>query len=208
MKFRLERRRGDDVRVLWLIAVLIVGFGSYFIETRFERAIGIAHDNTESLYRRMVANERIVQEAGALRQLETTAMSDLRRVSHETSLSVTTAALVAALDRSAQTYHTSVTGLEPGIGKLTPGSPPSIRDERLIATDLTIKVCGRFRDLLRFVEDLSHHRTLISVSDTQLAIASGESERHEPKLDATIHATLYRLRLPESTQEARFATAR
>lgn len=208
MKLQLQRRPGDDVRAVWLLAVLIVTVGAYCIETRYERAIGLAHDRTEVLYRRMVANERIVQQAGSLRKLETQAMNDLRRVSHDTSLSVSTAALVATLDRSANLYHTEVTGLEPSQGQ-TPSltAKGADDDRRLSATQITIRARGGFRNVLRFVENLSHHATLISVSDTQLVLANRENDEPEPQLDATIHATLYRLQMP-APKETRIAAAR
>jgi len=208
VRLHLQRRPGDDVRAVWLLAILIAGAGLYCIETRYEGAIRLAHDNTESLYRRMVANERIVQQAGVLRRLEAQAMRNLRRVSHETSLSVSTAALVATLDSSANLYHTEVTGLEPSQVQSSQAPPKGADDRRLSATEITIRARGEFRNVLRFVEDLSHHATLISVSDTQLALANRENERPEPQLDATIHATLYRLQMPAPNKETRVAAAR
>ncbi len=66
---------------------------------------------------------------------------------------------------------------------------------------MTIRVRGRFDDVLRFIQALSHNRTLIGVSDTQLALASGPIDARFPVLDTTIHATLYRLRLPLTGKE-------
>jgi hypothetical protein len=199
VKFRLERRSGDDVRAIWLVAFLAAGFGWYFIEARFEHAIRDTQARTESMYRRMVVNERIVQQSQMLSRVQATALSDLRRVSHETSLSATTAQLILALDSSAKRNGTPVTAVEPEA--VQPRAVARQQDSSLSATGLTIKAHGKFRGLLRFIEDLTHHATLLSVSDTQLEVANGEQERAEPKLDATIHATLYRLHIPPQLEK-------
>jgi hypothetical protein len=209
VKPRFERRTGDDVRAAWLLAVIIVGYGAYFIGTHYERAIAQAHDVTESLYRRTVANERIIQEAGMLSRVQSTTLNDLRRVSHETSLSLTTAELVATLDRSGSAFRTRVTELEPAPMQSSLAiAKPSVADTALSATEITIKARGQFRNLIRFVEDLSHHRTLLRISDTQLAIAARGDDTRSPNLDAIIHATLYRLHMPGPTREVRLAADR
>jgi hypothetical protein len=198
---RLQRRPGDDVRAIWFLALLVLGFGSYFIEARFEAAISGVQENTESLYRRMVANERIVQRSKILIRVQNAAVDDLRRVSHETSLSATTAELVLELDASAKRYGTQIIGVEPNGVLPGPAGVTQHANDGLSATPFTIRAHGKFRGLLQLIEDLSHHRTLISVSDTQLELASGEAEQTQPKLDATIHATLFRLHMSPELEE-------
>ncbi len=197
MKVRLTVRPGDDVRGMWLLALLILGFGFYLILNHYEREIAQAHALAESFYRRTVANDRIVQEAAALARVQSAAQADLQRVSRATSLSASTAGLVSTIDRSAAAFHTQIVSLEPA-----PASPSHgkarLADDALLLSTLTIRVRGRFRDLLGFIEDLSdlsHHRELLRISDTQLGIASGQRDAHEPKLDAAIHAELYRIHL-------------
>ena len=198
MKIRLRFRTGDDERVLWFVAAIILGLGSYLIETRYHSAILQAHAKTESLYRETVANRRTIAQATALRRIQKVVEKDLRSISREQSISMTTAALLLTLQRSALQHRTLILGVEPGKSDNT--------DMRLLQTDLTLRVEGGFRDILGFVEDLPHHRTLISVTDTQLAVAQNSNDTAgAPKLDATIHAALYRLRLP--TEEASRVTA-
>lgn len=201
MKLEMRFRAGDDVRALWLLALCVVIAGSYYVQTRYQTAIAASHERTETMYRQTVADMRIAREAASLQAIQTRAKADLARVSHDTSLSGTTASLLAMLHSSANKFTTRVLAIQPGI------SPPAAATGALRATALTIRVRGEFRDILGFVEDLSHHATLISVSDTEMALATGEESREgEPRLEATIHATLYRLALPDD-KEVRVASA-
>lgn len=200
MKLELRFRPGDDVRALWLAAAAILLGGILFAHARYEPAREASVSRTEWLYRETVADTRLVREASHLHALERQARSDLSRISREPSLAAATANLLATLDRSARTFDTPVVEVQPGI---TPATP-----EELQATPLTIRINGRFRNILRFLADLSRHSTLVSVSDTELALANGtQPEALEPRLDATIHATLYRLQ-PHGDWETIRAPAR
>lgn len=188
MKIALRRRPNDDVRALWLLAISLLFAGGYFIEARYERAIAASHERTEALYRRMVSNQRIVRESAAVSRMRDRARHDLEQVSHDASLSATTAAVVLMLGGSAARYGIAVTGVEPG--------PPANEHAWLSSSPLTIKLHGRFRNTLQFIADLPRHRTLISVSETQIALADEDVAHAAPQLDATVRATLYRLRMP------------
>ena len=195
MKVRLRFRAGDEVRALWFLAVIILGLGSYLIETRYQFAIVQAHVKTESLYRETVANRRTIAQASALRHIQKVVENDLRSISQEQSISMTTAAMLITLQRSALQHHMVILGVEPGKSGHT--------DTRLLQTDLTLRVEGGFQAILGFIEDLPHQRTLISVTDTQLALAQGSNDTAgAPKLDATIHAALYRLLPAEEVPNA------
>lgn len=192
MSIRLQRRPGDDVRAIWFLAVIVLVAAGYFVVDHFERAIAASHDRTESFYRRMVSNERIVQEAKVLSRIRDVARRDLAQVSHERSLPGTSASLILLLAKSAAYHRISVTGIEPGAATADVVSG-------LAAGGLTIKLRGRFSDLLQFVADLSRHECLVSVSQTEMAVSSGKAIAGAPLLDATVHATLYRL-LPTRLQ--------
>jgi hypothetical protein len=192
-------RPGDEVRALWILAAAVLFGGSFYVQTRYQTAISASVDRTEWLYRQTVAGTRLVRQASHLRAVEQQAQSDLSRVSRNASLSDATANLLAMLHDSARAFDTRVVGVEPGTAQS--GS------SELQASPLTIRVNGKFRNILRFVENLSHHATLISVSDTEMALANGsEPDAAEPHLEATIHATLYRLLL-HIHQEVRVAAA-
>lgn len=207
MKLEMRLRAGDDIRAVWLLAFCILVGGSYYVQTRCQTAIGASHDRTEALYRRTVADARIIRQSVRLRRIQTRAIADLTQVSRDTSLSGTTAQLLSILHASAQTFHTRILELQPGNAQAAePQNDDNLAGKALRATSLTIRVQGKFRNILGFVEDLSHHATLVNVSDTEMALATDESGEGEPRLDATIHATLYRLAMPDD-KELRLASA-
>lgn len=201
MNLEMRLRPGDDVRFLWLLTICVLIAGSYYVQTRYQTAIAASHDQTDTMYRQTVADMRIVREAASLRAIRARARADLARVSHDSSLSGTTADLLSMLHSSANTYATRVLAIQPDTGS-TAAATGSLR-----ATILTIRVRGKFRDILAFVEDLSHHATLIKVSDTEMALAAQDEHGTDgPHLEATIHATLYRLAIPDD-KEVRVASA-
>ncbi len=205
MTWRFQRREGDDVYALWMIAMFVAAFGAYAVPARFERQITAAHERAEISYERSVADERIVGQARFLARDRDQALRDLRRVSSETSLPLSTAALLSAVDAAARRQHAWVTRIEPQNSSTSASKPATTMDSMLSATPLTIEVHGRFRDVLPFVQNLSHLHTLIGVDDMQLTPAQQSTDGRSPTLTATIHAALYRVRLPQARKEARLA---
>ncbi len=196
----LRPRAGDDVRAVWLLALCALGGGSWLVQSRYQAAITSTYARTETLYRETLADARLIRESAGLHEIEVQADEDLARISRDVTLSGTTADFLGALQRSAASLKTTVLGVEP----VPAGALPV---QGLDATGLTIRAQGKFRSLLRLVEDLSHHSTLIDVSDTEMMVdREGRQDASDPRLDATIHATLYRLRT-DSHKEVRVATA-
>lgn len=184
-------RAGDDVRLLWLLALFVLIGGSVYLQTQYQTAIGLSHQRTETLYRETVADERIIREAASLHAIQQRARDDLARVSQDGSLPGTTASLLSTLHHSAAAFNARVLEVQPGDTKIPTAASP------LRATYLTIRIRATFRNILRFVENLSHHSTLISISDTEMVPANDWKRRSgELRLDATIHATMYRVALP------------
>jgi Tfp pilus assembly protein PilO len=199
MKFEMRFRPGDDVRVLWIAALVVLFGGLFYVQTRYETAISASLDRTGLLYRQTVADMRLVHQASHLRKIEREARIDLSHIARTASLSDATADLLTTLNGSAGKFDAHVVGVQPESGQSSA--------DGLQANPVTIRVNGKFRNILRFVEDLSHHATLIDVSDTEMALANaGDRDAAEPHLDATIHATLYRLQRDPS--EAGIAATR
>lgn len=182
-------RLGEDVRVLWLLLAAAFVASWYFVQVRYEAAIRVSYERSEALYRETSADARVLAQAPRLKALEASAVADLSAISHNSSLPATTADLLALLQSSGKTFDTHVIGVEPE-------EAPSPSDA-LRAMPLTIRARGTFRHIVRFVEDLSRHSTLISVSNTELDVSSGNPSNGEPLLDGTIHAILYRLQLDD-----------
>jgi Tfp pilus assembly protein PilO len=211
MSFELRLRGGDDVRILWVAAVVIVCVGFFYVNARYQSEIGRSHERAETLYRQTVSDERVLRDAASLRATQERALNDLRHIAKDASLSATTADLLATLHGSASQFGTHVVQLQPGGAEAEPAPVDKSADvpsTSLQATAFTIRIQGRFRSIVRFIEDLSHHATLINVASTEIALSNGvDHHGPEPMLDATIHATLYRLHVPEQG-ETRIAAAR
>lgn len=200
MNLRLQLRTGDDVRALWALAIAVLIGGSLYLHHTYERRIAASYARSQDLYADTVADTRMVRSADRLKALQKRVEEDIRRISRDRSMSSTTVKLLSSLERSAKTFHTRILEIEPGAAQAAP-------NKALEATGLTIRVSGAFRDLLHFVEDLSHHATLVSVGDTELSLGGrGETEAADPRLEAVIHATLYRLRLPGEKEDTRAST--
>ncbi|MGZ3521989.1 MAG: hypothetical protein ACXVAG_13515 [Vulcanimicrobiaceae bacterium] len=189
---RLASKPGDDVRILWMCAILVAIGGYYAVDTRYQQAIGTAGEVTQQLYERVSANERIIRQAARLIAVQTQVNADIARFEKDRSSAGTTSALLMMLAASAKRFNTQIVAVEPAPATPTSASTPAPAE--LMGTDVTIRVHGRFRDLLNFVEDLSHHRVLLAVADTQLTVANGtDATAPSPALDATVRATVYRL---------------
>ncbi len=174
----------SGVRILWVLAAAVFLFAAYRLETHYERAIAASKTTIETLYRDTTKNQNIVAHAAVLRAAQTSAERELRDVSREHSLAAVTASLLLTLHQSARRCHVQVLAIQPGT---------TIAEDRLIATALSLRMHGSFADLITFLQDISRHADIISVSRTDLALSTQNGGEGDPKLDATIHATFYRL---------------
>lgn len=179
-----------NVRLLWILACGMLAGGAFCLESHYERAIGTSKATIETLYRNTVRNESIVAHAGTLRAAQRAAERELRSISGEHSLAVATASLLVTLQQTAHRCHVIVLALQPG---------PTTAERRLAATDLSLRLRGRFSDILAFLQDIPRHENIISVSRTDLVLATDTGLETEPNLDATVHAILYRLQEEEKT---------
>lgn len=194
---------GTDVRAAWCAIIALAIAGAWSIENRFERPISASHVTIESLYRRTVVNERTVRQVAVLRRERDAAERDLRRVSADRSLSSATATLLATMQASAKANAVTVVNLEPSNEAASASKAPA----GLAAVALKLQLRGRFRNILRFVEDLPAHSTLLKIVHTELALSNRPGGSNEPDLDATVQATLYRL-APQAPSEEPRAAAR
>lgn len=199
MKFRIRMRTGDDVRAVWLLVALLAAGGTYVFQTRYQAAIARAHERTEKLYAQVTADVRIVRQARRFRQVQRRAEQDLSHLSYGRSFSAATVEFLSSLERSGKAFSTRVLAVEPAAAAHEAGanSGPGKPAPPLDAIAVTIRVRGRFARVLRFVEDLSHHATPVRVWDTEITLAGERAfSKGQPEVDATIHATIYRVDVP------------
>lgn len=185
----LRIRRSDAERILWLFALGVFGFGCYFIEGRYQTKILATQTATESLYRATAANERALAERARLRRVRSIAERDLRRIAHNLPLSLTTAETLRLLQESAAAHGVRIEDIETEQAQ----DDAHAADDTLSGTQLLLRVRGSFRNVLWFIGGFSNAHTLLSVSDTQLALTQRRQNTPVPLLDANIHMTLYRL---------------
>lgn len=193
-------RPGDDVRVLWCLAFAFLAAAAYEVIANYEPAIKAVSAASEMLYRQSAVNERTVRQSSLLHALQLSAESDLRKVSPERSLAATTAALLTTLETSAKQHRVRVMSIDP-VAAASPPKDGAMMDNRLLSNTMTLRIRGHFQNILSFVEDLSRHSTLLKVAHTELALSNAAQSAAEPTLDATVDATLYRLRTNYPSKE-------
>lgn len=181
--FRL--RRGDEVRAVWALAVVVLAGGYFGIGARYQAALTSANLDAASLTRLADSNERIVARASALHASERQARADLQRFSIESAGWASTAALLTALESLGDRLRVEVETIEPGRTQADP------RERALVGTGLTIRARGHFRDLLSFIAMLPQKRTLLSVGPSELMLAAENQNAASPDIEATLHATLF-----------------
>jgi len=193
-------KAGDDVRVLWLCAALIVVFAYYLLDTSLQRRIDASREATASYYARTVANRRVVAEAAQLTTMQRRVDADLAALESRDSES-TTSSLLAMLQRNAARYGVEIEGIEPQkAATALPGAGFVARS--LVGQDITVRASSTFADFLSFLQSLSSNRTLFEVTASQIHLAGrtgASGDKRPARLQVTIQGTLYALRAdPES----------
>lgn len=188
-------KAGDDVRVLWLCAALIVVSAYYFLDTTLQRRIDASRDATASYYARTVANRRVVTEAAQLTNMQRRVDADLAALESRDG-ETTTSSLLAMLQRNAAKYDVEIEGVDPQkTATALPGADFVSRS--LVGQDITVRANSTFADLLFFLQSLSSNGALFEVTASQIHLAgsAGASVAKRPaRLQATIQGKLYAVR--------------
>ncbi|HEX5275246.1 MAG TPA: type 4a pilus biogenesis protein PilO [Candidatus Rubrimentiphilum sp.] len=172
---------------MWLLAVFVFVFGVRAIASH-ESAIAKASVATEELTRRIESNYRTLAQAETLRRREQLAWDDLLKISGGQQPAISVAEFLRRLKDMAWRRRLSVVSIIPG-DESTPSKPAS---RALAPLPITILVRGKFRSLVRFIQEITRQRTLTGVESVKLMLSSIPSAR-TAGLDATIHVTLYRV---------------
>ncbi|HEY8296747.1 MAG TPA: hypothetical protein VIG32_01820 [Candidatus Baltobacteraceae bacterium] len=193
----------QSARFVWLCAGLVLLAGYYPLGVRYQRAVDAAGEAAQGLYERASANERIIDQAVRLRHIESRVETDIARARPARAQAAGTAALLVSVAEVAARYHAHAISVAPAGDAPRPASDASEPPPPLVGSDVEIRLRGRFRDLLHCIEELSHHGVLLFISDTQLALGNQAADAvgSTPELEATVHATLYRLAAPPRRSE-------
>ncbi len=175
--------------MVWLLALLVFMFGCRTIASR-ESSIAKASAATEELVRRIKTNDLAISQATMLRRREQLAWGDLMRVSGDLQPAVSVAEFLRRLEHVAA-------GLQLSVVSVTPSGEPRVSkpvSTALVPLPITVLVRGKFRSVVRFIQETTRQKTLTGLESAQLMVSSLASAR-TAGLDATIHVTLYRLLL-------------
>lgn len=191
-----SRIQREAPRVLWLVAAFVLVAGYYSITTRYEQAIEVALTTSEHYYSATVANERIVHDSSRLVALQKKVDGDLVRLRTRDSI-VSTEQLLQVLEGAGRRFDVNVLSIQPeqiAINKE--------KTEGLAGTGLTIRIRGKFRGILLFIEQLPRRDALLTVDNTEMRLQAGDSAATaDPILEATLHASTYTIQSP--TEEPR-----
>ncbi len=155
-----------------------------------ESSIAKASAATEELARRINANNLAIAEAAILRRRERLARDDLMQVSGGEQPAVSVAEFLRRLEYLAARLRLSVVSVTPSDGLPAQKSV----SKALVPLPVTVLVRGKFRSVVRFIQETTRQRTLTGLESAQLMVPSLPSAS-AAGLDATIHVTLYRLLL-------------
>ena len=188
-------------RLSWLAsAALLLGVGIGLIWWPSARRIDELQEHARVMYERANRNQAIVERSVALRRIRLRVERDVRRLSGRSSLAAATAATIALVNGEARRFNVSIRQIAPD----QVSTAESDLKEQLAPYALEIGLRGRFSDMLALVSDLPRHEVLIGVAQVDLtSLARPSSDR--PELDATLHATIYRVR-PTYSAEVSDAT--
>lgn len=176
------------VRVTWLIVAFVVGgVGFGCIWWPASQQISQRHARALELYDEANTIDAAIRRSSQLRDAQLRIRSDLAELGGIRTPGAVTAALLQLLHEESKRQSIEVREVAPDANARA--SVP--KADLLAPTELSIAVRGPFRNIVALVADLSRHDVLVDIHDIQLGAT--ESTRNAPVLDATLHATMYRL---------------
>jgi hypothetical protein len=171
------------------MALLAFMLGCRTITTQ-ERAIAKTRLAADELAGRIRSNDLAIAYAATLRREERLAWLDLSRFSGEQRAAVSAAEFLRRLGDIARRYQVSVVSITPA-GESASAKTASTG---LVPVPVTIVGRGRFRPIVRFIQEITRQESLTGLESAQITVSSLPAVRGAA-LDATIHLTLYRLAL-------------
>jgi Tfp pilus assembly protein PilO len=177
-----------QVRGIWLLVALALIAGYALVWQPGQASVSSIQAHAHDLYEQANANESKVRRAAQLQVIEQRVNADLAQLAGQSVAARVTALALQLLNEEAQRFHVDVRTIAPE----TRASPPPT--DRLVGQSVTVGIRGRFRDIVELIADLPHNNVLIDVRDVELAAVDTMHQSEKPVLEATVRATLYRLR--------------
>lgn len=195
-------------RVIWWLAGLaFLGVGVGCVWWPASQNISAVRTQSRELYDEANQLDAEIRRAGELRAVGARVLSDVERLGGQRSNGAATAAALELLGAESRRFDVELRSVVPqNVAKpleRAAAHPP----ELLAQNELVLGLRGRFRNVLAFVADLPRHDALIEVRGVTLS-AAGASPDGTPALDATVEATLYRLREAPLKEVSRVSSAR
>ncbi|HEY0799178.1 MAG TPA: hypothetical protein VGD50_08505 [Candidatus Baltobacteraceae bacterium] len=196
----LARTTQDPARLLWLLAVLVLAGGGYFIIKPAEQMLSATDAQTQSLTQQALTDEQALQNRARFEIQARQIRAELASITVRGNVSESTEALLNDVSTVAGRDAVEVTSLKPSAAFQTIPTPstssaPSTNPfDAAQVDDFDVVVRGSYRNIVAFLRDLSHMPTLTRVVDAQLDRSNAaEAADGTPSLDATVHIQTIRL---------------
>jgi hypothetical protein len=171
-------------RLTWACtAFVILGLGVGVVWWPSSQAISQVRRHAGEMYEEANHNDAIVRLAADLRAAQARVRADVNALGGTRSPGQVTAAALRLLEDEAKQRGVEIRSIVPSAAPITAGA--------LVGTDVAIGARGPFRNIISFLADLPRHNVLMELRDAELI--SSDPTQKLPSLDATVHATIYRL---------------
>ncbi len=179
-----------SIRLTWaLVALVIFGAGFGLVWWPFSQSIAAVRSHARELYEEANRNDAITLRASDLRAARARIHADLVTLGGVRSQGAVLSSTLRLLSEEGKRLRVDVRSIAPAQHAGGETHDP------LVGTDVAIAVRGSFRNIVDMIADVPRHDVLVEIHDAQLV--SADTMQGLPKLDVTLHATIYRLTLPE-----------
>lgn len=173
---------------LWLVvAFVIFGLGVGLVWWPASQQVDQVRAHSRELYDEANRLDAAVERATQLQAAQGRIRSDLRTLGATRSTGALTAALLRLFHDEAKQSGVEIREISPEAS----AAEQTKADGRLASYAVTVGLRAPFRNIVRLLADLPRHDVLIEVHDVRLS--SSASASGAPALDATLHATIYRV---------------
>ena len=196
-------KRGDDVRLIWMTAALVLVAGYYTITHHYETSISLSIDRSQAYYDQTVSNRKLIAQSTHIGHVREQLRANLSGILIGEHRPIIMAALLQDMDALSRRQSVSIISVVPATHNAVPaaitGPSPAASSapaevDPLSSELIDVSARGRFLDLLRFVAELPKQHVLVKVEHAEFSLANGQrGDAARPLLDARIHLAMYHL---------------